>query len=340
MISTKLWRLPTRGALGNGLRVVAGAVLASQGTLVVCTRNRRITLQPQMDGSTAVSDIQEIDFHAGTRIEVSFGDALPADINALAKAMIACFLARFGESYSGKSSPHWYDAAQFHELLYAGGDRPVRELISQLDGCTGARAGEIVTAAGLERAVCNKLTQQQAARLLGVAQTAARQVSPARLGAIGPDAFPGYAYAIARGVVRNSGEIPFVVEAWARETDFDTLLSVYVNRTPITGTVHAARDKREINFFGCNLAHTVATAPKDLEFDIHLNIMTPYMPITSDGKAPNLRAFLDGIKTAVGKAVKAAHRPGGGRSNMKTVVLDNLDEAIETVSDDHRYRFN
>ena len=29
MVSTKLLRLPTRGALGNGLRVVAGAVLAS-----------------------------------------------------------------------------------------------------------------------------------------------------------------------------------------------------------------------------------------------------------------------------------------------------------------------
>jgi hypothetical protein len=31
MMSTKLLRLPTRGALGNGLRVVAGAVLASGG---------------------------------------------------------------------------------------------------------------------------------------------------------------------------------------------------------------------------------------------------------------------------------------------------------------------
>jgi hypothetical protein len=33
MISSKLWRLPTRGAVGNGLRVVAGVVLASGGTL-------------------------------------------------------------------------------------------------------------------------------------------------------------------------------------------------------------------------------------------------------------------------------------------------------------------
>jgi hypothetical protein len=38
MRSSKLLRLPQRGALGNGLRVAAGAVLSSQGSLVVITR--------------------------------------------------------------------------------------------------------------------------------------------------------------------------------------------------------------------------------------------------------------------------------------------------------------
>src|SRR5260370_37604836 len=33
MVSTKLSRLPTRGALGNGLRVAAGSVLVSGGSL-------------------------------------------------------------------------------------------------------------------------------------------------------------------------------------------------------------------------------------------------------------------------------------------------------------------
>ena len=40
----------------------------------------------------------------------------------------------------------------FIELLYAGGDIPVRELVAQLDGCSGGKAGEIVAAAGLSRA--------------------------------------------------------------------------------------------------------------------------------------------------------------------------------------------
>ena len=77
MISTKLLRLPTRGALGNGLRVVAGAVLASAGTLIVITRNRRIELRPERDGTTTVVSVKTVKFPVGTRVEISFGPALP-----------------------------------------------------------------------------------------------------------------------------------------------------------------------------------------------------------------------------------------------------------------------
>src|ERR1700730_18237379 len=42
LLSSKLRSLPLRGMLGNGLRVVAGAVAASQGSLVVETRGQRL----------------------------------------------------------------------------------------------------------------------------------------------------------------------------------------------------------------------------------------------------------------------------------------------------------
>ena len=75
-----------------------------------------------------------------------------------------------GQSYTGKSSPWWYDAPQFHELLSASGNVPVRELVANLDGCTGARAGEIVAEAGLGRMACGDVSREQAARLLEVAR--------------------------------------------------------------------------------------------------------------------------------------------------------------------------
>jgi hypothetical protein len=165
MISTKLLRLPTRGALGNGLRVVAGSVLASDGFLTVTTGNRRIELRPEHDGTTTVVTVTPVDFPVGTRIEIGFGPAIPEDANALYWAAAARDMAR-GRSYAGKSSPWWYDGPQFHEILLASRSAPVRELVARLDGCTGGRAAKIVAVAGLGRMACGDVSREQAVRLL------------------------------------------------------------------------------------------------------------------------------------------------------------------------------
>jgi hypothetical protein len=307
MVSTKLLRLPQRrGALGNGLRVAAGAVLASGGSLTVTTRNRRIELRPERDGSTTVVSAKTVKFPVGTRIEIVLGPALPCDMNTLYWARIACQMARTGSTYQGKSSPLWFDVAAFHELLDAAGDRPVCELIAQLDG-------KIATA-GLASTICKNITVQQATKLLKAARENSLPIDPARLGAINAEAFPNHSYARAYGVLRlGSGaplaEIPFAVESWVKARDDETALQVCVNRTPITGEIRATRDNRDIDFFGCGLHHTIAKAAKDTQFNIWLNITVPYMPITSDGKAPDLIPFFDAICSVVGKAVYAARRP-------------------------------
>jgi hypothetical protein len=348
LVSSKLLRLPTRGALGNGLRVVAGSVLASAGALTVITRNRRIELRPEHDGSTKVLHTTKVNFPLGTRIEISFGPALPKDQWVLNWAQTACHMAQ-GKNYAGRSSPWWYDAANFQELLYASDTIPVRELIANLDGCTGATAGVIVATAMLNRKVCRNVTRDQATDLLEAARAYARPVKAERLGTVGPDAFPDNAYAQSSGAaefgsVAPLAEVPFVVETWAKERDAkyrDTTLLVCINRTPITGSIYAARDKRDIDAFGCGLSHIIAQAPVEAHFNIVVNIISPYVPITSDGKAPNLLPFFDVIADVTQKAVRKARRPtAGGRTSQKDIVLDNLDAAIAAVSGDGEFRFN
>jgi hypothetical protein len=71
MSSSKRWRRPTRGAIGNGLRVVTGSVISAGGRIIVCTGHRRITLRPRIeDGSTEVEKVEAIDFPVGTAITV------------------------------------------------------------------------------------------------------------------------------------------------------------------------------------------------------------------------------------------------------------------------------
>ena len=341
-------RLPQRGQLGNGLRVVAGAVLASEGTLVVITRNRRITLRPKSDGTTSVVSVEKADQPVGTRIEISFGPALPNDLEPFILVEKAQAVAGIGEAYQGRSSAYWYDAAQFHELLLACGTQPVRYLIAQLDGCTGGKAGEIVAAAGLDRRHCQNIDRQQATTLLRELRRSTRPVSPERLGYIGRDAFPDFQYAKEHGSItigssQPQAEIPYVVEAWARKSPFrfkdrgDLEIAILINRTPSASEVSAWRDSdHDLTLQGAGLWNYAEDAPKKGGYTLKVNVTTPYCPITSDGKDPDLGPFAGTILKALANAWKGAGGAEGQEISQKDVVLDNLDDVIASVSGDWR----
>jgi hypothetical protein len=348
LVSSKLLRLPTRGALGNGLRVVAGAVLASAGRLVVETRGRRLQLRPQENGDTLAA-LEPCSRTTGTRVEVHLGEELRSS-DALAWARRAAELAGRGEIYRGRSSPHWYDGEAFFDLLQAAGSRGVRELIVELDGCTGAKAGRITKA--FKGRACSSLSRAEAVALLAAAQQQARPVSPHRLGHVGEvEGWPPF-HARGEDTFRCGGiggpraMIPFVVEAWAsanRSAHGDSC-SVLVNRTPITGTVNLSRWRRDLTLSGCGLSSTIEAAPGRAGIELRVNVITPYMPITSDGKAPNLSCCSQVIREVAGKAVRRALRaePPERRSkrSQKEVVLAHLEAAIAKASGHGAYRFS
>jgi len=352
MVSSKLVRLPTRGALGNGLRVVTGAVLASNGSLTVITRNRRMVLRPETTGTTTVAEVTDVDHPVGTRIEISLGHTIEVDSDDLAWAEAACETGAAGTTYEGETSPLWYDAAHFHELILASGARPLRELIAKFDGCSGAKAGTIVAKAGLGRTSCSSIDRQQATRLLEVARQHARPVKPERLGIVGADLFPDRYYAIERGTVSigslsPQAEIPFVIETWVERSGpkSDASLVALVNRTPITQEINVYRSsqtKGELYLRGCGLSHCM-NIPAKGNFGICLNLTTPFCEITSDGKAPNLEPFALWIGAAISKAIGKAHRAAPKQDvkvTIKDVVLDNLDAAVAKTSGDGAYEFN
>jgi hypothetical protein len=81
--SSKQWRRPQRGALGNGLRVVAGSLISSGGGhLVVTTRGRRLEITPLYEGGSTVVSVPAPE-RVGTKIEIKFGPDMPEDHEAL-----------------------------------------------------------------------------------------------------------------------------------------------------------------------------------------------------------------------------------------------------------------
>lgn len=345
LASSKIFRRPSRGALGNGLRVVTGAILASAGTLHVSTRGRTLQLLPQVETGETLA-LPAGDYAArGTRVEVRFGPPLRVDRNTLAWARQAILLSQGGPRYAGKPSPHWYDGDAFYELLQASGQRTVRELIAAFDGCAEPKAGKI--AAPFKGRWARSLQRVEADRLLKDAKDHARVVKPNRLGCVGRIEGLPSGYAKSEGELpvpmsrdRSQTVVPVVIEAWAELGDRAEIL-VFVNRTPVAAEIKAYHKKDTLILSGCGLSHAFKVGRKPPL--LVLNVETPYMPITSDGKAPDLSPIVDDIEILARKILKRVKPDAGpiGRGpSQKEIILAHLDEAVAKAGGDGAYRFS
>lgn len=344
LMSSKLYRLPTRGMLGNGLRVVAGAVLASEGKLRVQTGNKIVTLFPQDSGET-LYEVNSGNEVTGTRIEVWLGENIPTNGDSLFWANMACRMAG-GTSYKGKPSPHWYDPASFFELFQAAKSKTVREVVEVLDGCSGSKAGKI--ARDYAGHLASSLAREDVETVLALARDMAIPVNPDRLGYVGAEVFPSYSYHKTAATAQFSSgvRIPFTAEVWAEENERipRQYLTVCINRTPITASVSAWVVEKELIIHGCGLDVRIPKVGKSL-FNLVLNLTTPYLGLTSDGKSPDLRPFAESIQGVFEKAVTRAKRatitsPKATSQDQKSVILANLQTATEKVSNNDRHRFS
>jgi hypothetical protein len=343
LISEKLWRRPSRGALGNGLRVVAGALIGSAGgRLVVTTRNKRLRITPLEQGGAAV-DAAEYNHPVGTKIEIEFGPLLREDVAAMSWASLAIAMAQGGKEYAGKPSVWHHDADSFHTLAVGAGSRLVRDFISAFDGCSGAKAGEIASRY-LGRA-CESLSRGESADLLVSAREKTDPISHRRLGAIGlidrlPNCYAKVEGEAEIGTRLPKAIIPVVVEVWAAKAENSTL-TLFVNRTPVTAEIEVMHTRtKQFAIFGCGLRHKIE-APKKGEWRIFLNLITPHMPITSDGKTPDLEIFVQPIVECVEKAIRKTRGYSGAEGkppSQKAIFLENLDEGVRLASDNGRFR--
>jgi hypothetical protein len=335
LLSRKRRRLPLRGMLGNGLRVVVGAVAASEGELAVETRGHYLTLTVDPAyGTTAVSKDQPVPFKPGLRVHITLGPFLPQydgeDDDNLAREAIA--IASHGNEYRGPSSPWWYSPHDLHQLMLqvTPADTTVARLCREL----GFTLDDDRTA--------RKLNRDEVAAVLDRLRQGAKPVDPTLLGAIGPAAYGrNCTYACHRGIVRARGaEIPFVVEAWAqcdrpaKRGDGSATLRLLLNRTPSAATILATSVSAGLVVRGCGLERGVL-GPHTADYGITVGVISPHIELATDGKEPALAPYSEAIATALRKACNAAYRamgkPPGGMS-IKDAAWHVMADAYHTAS--------
>jgi hypothetical protein len=201
--------------------------------------------------------------------------------------------------------------------------------------------------------MCDSMSREEATNLLLRARERAKPVRPDRLGAVGlietlPSAYALVHGELTAGIEAPPAEIPYAVEAWVRanrQGDDRASVMVLVNRTPITGTVNAYKDKSTISLYGCNLSSVSITGTPKGACSIVVNITTPYCPMRTLGKEPDLAPFRDEIVRAIEKAMRRARRdmPADLKPEGVTTqkgVLEHIKEGIAKASGDGAFRFN
>jgi hypothetical protein len=296
--SSKLKRLPSRGMLGNGLRVV----MAWAGTLTVETRGARLTLKVDpVNGRTVVIHYGVIGETRGLTIKLPAFDEV---LGYLARHTLA--LADCGFVYRGPSLPQWYGQQDLARLFHAA---PPGTTAAAVINDLG-----LVPPAGLGSRLAHELGPNVVLTVLRDMQQRTTPLKPEKIGRLGPtyEERDGYAVRAGTAIEPAGGHVPFVIEASVRcelpekKGAGRVTYILTLNRSATLASLYGESQPDYLSIKGCGLA-SVVPAPTG-HYTIFLSLITPHVQLTSDGKAPSLAAYRDAILDVILKAARQAHR--------------------------------
>ena len=135
--------------------------------------------------------------------------------------------------------------------------------------------------------------------------------------------------------------MPVVIEVWADPDPKSSDATFMVNGTPSVADADASYEPKTKNttIWGPGLNFTVKTGKTGMW--LHVNIFIPYIPMTNDGKEPELGLLAGELQYVIERAVKHRRLQPGDNSDpaLSAPVFSHMAEQIAIVSDDRRYRF-
>jgi hypothetical protein len=336
LVSSKLKRAVTRGLLGNGLRVVMGAVHAFEGSIEVSLRGHKLTLEvDSTDGTTKVAKDEPMANEHGMTIRINLGEDSKSEDGMYAETVIS--MADKGSTYKGHSSPWWYGPRDLHILLNAAPP--------------GTTVSDVLSDLGLDNHEDSRqaktLSYEDCKTTLELLRSTHKPVSPEKLGRLGEGAYNANGYGCKLGEMTTpaGAEIPYVVEVWAngRVSEKKGItgagVSLFINRTrslaplyPTPVTISGFKLR------GCGLDRVIEL--KSARYTILVSILTPYVQLAGDGKEPVLPCFGEQIEQAMRRACNAAYRAidkPAGEMSIKEAAYEVMEEAYLDASGDGEY---
>ena len=324
--TTKATRVPTRGALGRGLRYLAGFTYNFNGRIHVKTRGRILELQPT-DKGTKVKKVTKVRKQInGTEVQVFFPERTiyvrETDLE-WGKLTIELAMARESKASRKLSSPHWYDTPSFMILLNSVKDKTLTtgEVIANIFGAYSTDAFSPDVLAMLEKKASKKMDLKSCETLLHSMQNVYPKVEPDELGCVGllenfilKEERKGYYELDIEGKNSEILKIPYVIELWARPLrgieksffgyrhfnwEIRAKVFLFINKTFVPGNpidIETGSYWVNVNKDFINFEDKVENLLKK-HCIFYLNITTPYMQTAMDSKQPILPSqIIDTLK--------------------------------------------
>ncbi|MCV2876775.1 hypothetical protein OE810_10985 [Rhodobacteraceae bacterium XHP0102] len=334
LISSKHWRLGERGALGNGLRVVMGALYCLGGHLEIHSHSKITKVLIGDDGETIYQELGET-----TETKVVVHCRRIGIHSALAKFKLTERMP--GRVIkSDKAIPAWFD------------DEAIKDIQRSSEGLT---LGDIVNQFRTNYHPTDpnvSFTLVDATEVLQRMQENTLQRTPS-VQEVGSALMPEWEYASIKG---SYGSVPYLIEAWvdARSPGSGEVqvVSLITNRAvSLTSVSVRIAEKGRVHITSAHDDYWRSaserdkyTLPKSVDYGAVLSISCPYFPIVSSGKAIDLHNFNDDLikvlSIAGKKAQKAKRRSKSKKLTIKKAVEILLPEAYQRVSENGKYWAN
>ena len=336
--SSKHWRKGQRGALGNGIRAALAGCRLCKINLTVISQGQQHDIKLQDNGDVVITttDCSETDY--ATQIVLEFS-AESIILGRQYREYLDVQKATQGQAViSGKPMISWFKAEDINVMAQSLSGVSLGVFAEQfnLSGC--------IANTDLSIDVQEVPTATLMALLKGHEGTAT-------VNAIGKNAFAG-AYKKIEGVYEDGdARLPFIIEAWAtaKESEKDCsshTIQVITNRTPTLGKANLEVNSGRVKFIsgGYYRTHGKQIGRKK-SYSVILSISSPYIPIISSGKMPNLLGgnygpeILDALQSTM-KIVGAASTKNKSSLNLFEAADWCMEDAYNKVSNYGQYWAN
>ena len=324
LTSTKHWRRGSRGALGNGLRAALAGCRICRIALTVISQGKQHEIELQDNGDVVINSTDAADAEHATVIILGFPEGKPVHPYTYEPYMVVQEITQDKTVVAGKSMISWFKAEDINVMVQSLNDTSLGAFIAHFN--VAGDLGDV----DMSQRVQDVPTEA----LMALLRTNERKT---KINSIGKNTFDGD-YKKIEGIYRDGdAELPFIIEAWATAEDAerdegDHNINVITNRTLTLGKANLQVNSGRIKIIsgGWNYTHQKQINRKK-SYNVTLSVSSPFIPIISSGKMPNLLhgTYGDEIIDAVQTTMKAA-----GKAKSTTKASLNLIDAADLCMED------